>query len=163
MEDAMLAAMAKPDADIAPTDDVRSAMAAKDVLDALDHPATARQVAERLGKSEANVLRVLNRLQTQSRVDVAGTTKTKARIWTRMAGAYHAQAGTATAHAAKTEKTRRRALMLIARPATASHVASLLGHSREYTFRVLRTLVDEGLATYDRDGKNAGLFQAVAK
>ena len=165
MEEAMLAAMAKPDAEIAPTDDVRSAMAAKDVLDALDQPATARQVAERLGKSEANVLKMLKRMKSQRRVDVVGTTNTKARIWARTEKAYapRPKRPHVAASIAKGQAYRREVLSLIAKPMTGYQVAAETSKTHSHAMSILRRLVDDGLATHTRDGKNAGLFQAVAK
>lgn len=167
MEDAMLAAMAKVDGkvDVSTPDNLRNAMAAKDVLDALDKPATAKQIAEHLGKSEAGVLRMLSRLQTKRHVDVVGTTKTRARIWGRTEKAFVPRPARPHIEAsiAKGQAYRSQVLSLIAKPMTGYQVAAETSKTHSHAMATLRALVKDGLATHTREGKSAGLFHAVAK
>lgn len=162
MEDAMLAAMAKADGkvDVSSPDNLRNAMAAKDVLDALDKPATAKQIAERLMKSENNILGILKRLEEQHRVEVVEVGRFAARIWGRTAGAYAESNGVA-AKKAQGERTRRAILAAMAHPMQPRHIAKASGIKFGTVREYLRVMAAEGLVV--AEGGVAATYRRVAK
>lgn len=166
MEEAMLAAMADTIAawkDAHGPAETRNTLAAKAVLDAMDEPSTAKQIAERLMKSENNILGILKRLEEQHRVEVVEVGRFGARIWGRTAGAYAESNGVA-AKKAQGEKTRRAILAAMAHPMQPRQIAKASGIKFCTVREHLRVMAFEGLVVAEGGGGSvAATYRRVTK
>jgi hypothetical protein len=141
--------------------ETRQTEAAKKVLDVLNEPHTAKQIAAALRKSENGVMNTLRRLLDQHRVRVHGFSDTGGRLWVRTDGAY-VENPAAAAKAAIAEKTRAAILSALEKPLCAGRVASKAGISRQYAMQLLLDMFRAGKITRTKgSGCKPAIYERV--
>lgn len=132
------------------------------ILDALDRPQTAMQIAKKLNKSNSNVVKILNKLRDAGRVTCVKQNRKVASIWSRTAFAYSPPSEIPMPSAQKGDKTRAKVLAAMKHPMTAADLAVIIGRHHTHTLEVLRSLIERGLVTrYKVKGQHAYMFERV--
>lgn len=132
------------------------------ILDALDTPQTASQIARQIGKSDHNVSTILRRMLAQGRVSRGDRTGNAAAVWTRTEAAYGPPAEIPMPSAVKGDQTRANILEALIEPMTAVQIAKLISRHPTYTAEVLRGMIGSGLVAKRKiKGQRSYMFERV--